>query len=157
MDKREQEGPIPEQSVARLRSYTLWESTWEDPDPQSGVPATGTDLHSSIFVQRRKICFLKARYVENTRLILGYFYLQLFSPLHRCQQVTTPCCNTICSDPNSEALISLSNPSGCRKPYQSLPLLCPTSIPCFPAACCHFNISKPQGSFILLYCIPLPS
>ena len=127
----------------------------EDPDAQSGVPDTGTGLHCSIFVQTCKICFLKAMYVENTRLILSQFYVQLISPLHKC--LTTPRCSTICSDPNSEALVSLSKPSGYRKPYQSLPLCCPASEPCFPTACYHFTISKPQGSFVLLYRILLPS
>lgn len=120
----------------------------KDPDPQSSVAGTRTGLHCSIFVQRFKIYFLKAMYVEKIRLVFSYFSVQLISPLHK--YLTTPRCNTICSDPSSEALVSLSNPSGYWKPYQSLPLCCPASEPCFPTACYQFTISNPQGSFIIL-------
>lgn len=116
--------------------------------PPTGVPDTRTGLHCSIFVQRCKICFLKAVCVENARLILSYFYVQLVSPLHKC--LTTPHCYTICSDPNSEALLSFSNPSDFQKPYQSLLLCYPASKPCFPIACYHHHFQAPRVLYYFL-------
>lgn len=61
-----------------------------------------------------------------------------------------PRCYAVCSDPNSKAIVSLSNPSGSQKPYHSLSLHSASTKTCFPTACYHFPISKPQGSFIVL-------
>lgn len=86
--------------------------------------------------------------------IQSYFYFQLISPLYIC--LTTPSVTTW-SDPYSKAIVSLSNPCGYQKPHQSIPLCSASTKPCFPTACYHFTISKPQGSFVILYCIFLPS
>jgi len=123
----------------------------EDPDPQSTVPDIGT-ICCSMFIQRCGICFLKAMYAENTRVILSYFYVQLFSPLHKC--LTTPRHNTIDSDPSSEALVSLSNLSGYQKPYHFLPLRCPTFIPYFPCILPLQHFQAPQVLYFSLLHTP---
>lgn len=120
----------------------------EDPNSPSSVLDTRMGLHCFIFVHRCKICFLKCMW--RMYGILSYFYVQLISPLPI--RLPTPHCYTFSSDPDSKDIVSLSNPSGYQKPYQSLPLCSASTKPCFPTAC--FQLHHFQASRVLYNSLP---